>query len=366
MKRYLIIGLVLLIIGSFVLVPLLRNTSPDDIDTGFPATFKFEGNLGAKYGKASIPIAFDVNNDDIKTLELIYNDSIFQTWRSPKKGTMSLVLDADYYGVGARYLILCATMKDGNVEEDSRSIRILSDISPKPLTAISVTTFPHNPANYTQGFEFHNGELWESTGNPGNTGESVVGKIDLKSGQFITGGKKNALDATYFGEGITIFGDELFQLTWQNGKCFVYDKNTMQLKKDFTYVGEGWGLCNDGKSLIMSDGTERITFRDPKTFKPLRTIEVYDDQGPRISLNELEYIDGKIYANIYMTSLIVVIDPNTGRVLEQIDATGLEAVGKMGGEVLNGIAYNPASKKLYLTGKYWGKIIEVQFPISND
>jgi glutaminyl-peptide cyclotransferase len=358
MKRYLIIGLVLLIIGSFVLVPLLKNNTPDDIESGYPASFKFEGELATTYGDASIPIAFDIHKEDIKTLELIYNDSIFQTWRSPKKGALSLVLDADYYGVGAKTLILRATMQDGNIEEDTRTIRILSDTSPKPLTAKVVTTFPHNPANYTQGFEFHNGELWESTGNPGNTGESTVGKIDMKTGQYIPG-KKNALDATYFGEGITIFGDELFQLTWQNGKCFVYDKNTLQLKKDFTYVGEGWGLCNDGKSLIMSDGTERITFRDPKTFKPLRTIEVYDEQGPRIRLNELEYIDGKIYANIYMTSTIVVIEPNSGRVLEQIDATGLEAVGKMGGEVLNGIAYNPATKKLYLTGKNWGKIIEV-------
>lgn len=358
MKRYLIIGLVLLIIGSFVLVPLLRNNSTD-VESGFPASFRFEGNLGTKYGNASIPIAFDVNADDIKTLELIYNDSIFQTWRSPKKGPMSMVLDADYYGVGARTLILRATMKDGNVEEDSRSVRVLSETSPKTLALTVVATYPHNPANYTQGFEFHNGELWESTGNPGNTGESVVGKIDLKSGQFITGSKKNALDATYFGEGITILGDELFQLTWRNGKCFVYDKTTMQLKKDFAYIGEGWGLCNDGKSLIMSDGTERITFRDPKTFKPLRTIEVYDDQGPRVNLNELEYIDGKIYANIYTTSIIIVIDPNSGKVLEQIDATSLDVVGKMGGEVLNGIAYNPATKKLYLTGKYWGKIIEV-------
>lgn len=359
MKRYLIIGLILLIIGSFVLVPLLRNNTAE-IESGFPASFRFEQNLAATYGKASVPIAFDVNTDDIKTLELIYNDSVFQTWRSPKKGTMSIVLDADYYGVGARTLILRATLKDGNVEEDSRAIRVLSDIAPEQFTAKAVTTYPHNPANYTQGFEFHNGELWESTGNPGNTGESVVGKIDLKSGQFITGSKKNALDATYFGEGITILGDELFQLTWQNGKCFVYDKNTMLLKKDFAYVGEGWGLCNDGKSLIMSDGTERITFRDPKTFKTLRTIEVYDNVDARPNLNELEYIDGKIYANVYMSSIIIVIDPNSGKVLEQIDASGLEAVGKLPkGEVLNGIAYNSATKKLYLTGKYWSKIIEV-------
>lgn len=134
----------------------------------------------------------------------------------------------------------------------------------------------------------------------------------------------------------------------------------MELKKDFTYTGEGWGLCNDGKQLIMSDGTERITFRDPKTFSILRTIEVYDDNGPFVKLNELEYINGKIYANVWMTNLILVIDPFTGKVLEEIDASALALVGKMGGDVLNGIAYDPKTNKIYMTGKYWGKILEVK------
>lgn len=356
MKRYLIIGLILLIGATFIIVPLLKNSTPDLTD---PAEFNFKGNLATMYGK-DVPIAFTVNRDDIIQLELIYNDQVVKRWARPKKGPLSVVLDADFYGVGTRPLTLRAKLNDGTMEEaDSRMMRVLSDISPKPLTAVSVNAFPHNTANYTQGLEFNNGLLYEGTGNPGNTGESSVGVIDLATGQYVTG-KKNGLDATYFGEGITMIGDDLYQLTWRNGKCFVYDKNNLQLKlREFTYSGEGWGLCNNGKELIMSDGSERITFRDPKSFAVKRTIEVYDDQGPIVNLNELEYVNGKIYANIYTTSTIVVIEPETGRVLERIDATPLEAVGKMGGEVLNGIAYNPATKKLYMTGKYWGKIMEV-------
>ena len=355
MKRYLIIGLILLIGATFIIVPLLKNNTPDLTD---PAEFNFKENLATNYGK-DLPIAFTVNRDDIVQLELIYNDQVVQRWAKPKKGALSVVLDADFYGVGTRPLVLRAKLSDGTLEEaDSRMIRVLSDIEPKPLDAVSVSTFPHNTANYTQGLEFNNGLLYEGTGNPGNTGESSIGVIDMATGQYVTG-KKNGLDATYFGEGITIFGDDLFQITWKNGKCFVYDKNTLQLKRDFTYTGEGWGLCNNGKELIMSDGSERITFRDPKSFAVKRTIEVYDEQGPIVNLNELEFVNGKIYANIWQTSTVVTIEPETGRVLERIDATPLEAVGKMGGEVLNGIAYNPATKKLYMTGKNWGKIMEV-------
>lgn len=355
MKRYLIIGLILLVGATFIIVPLLKNNTPDLTD---PAEFNFDGNLATRYGQDT-PIAFTVNRDDIQLLELIYNDQVVESWKTPKKGKLSVVLDADFFGVGTRPLVLRSKLSDGTLEEaDSRMIRVLSDISPKPLTAVSLSTFPHNTANYTQGLEFNNGLLYEGTGNPGNTGESSIGVIDMATGQYVTG-KKNGLDATYFGEGITMIGDDLFQLTWRNGKCFVYDKNSLKLKRDFTYTGEGWGLCNDGKYLIMSDGTERITFRDPKSFAPVKTIEVYDDNGPRVNINELEYIDGKIYANIYTTSTVVTIEPSTGRILETIDASPLEAVGKMGGEVLNGIAYNPATKKLYMTGKNWGKIMEV-------
>ena len=353
MKRYLIIGLLLLVALAFV-ISIFRNGN-EETDMGFPASFDLEeGNFELDYGK-DLPIAITVNEEGVKKIELIYNDSIFTTWDAPKKGKLTFKLDADFYGVGARNIVLRSYPADGGAEEDSRIVRILSDVSPVVRTARVLADYPHDQSNYTQGLEFNDGQLYESTGDPGQKGASKVGKVDLSTGKFIL---NNGLDATYFGEGITVFGNEIFQLTWRNGKCFVYDKNNLQIKlKEFSYPGEGWGLCNDGKHLIMSDGTERITFRDPKTFAVVRTIEVYDDQGPRVNLNELEYVDGKIYANIYMTSYIVVIDPYSGKVLEQIDATPLEAVGKMGGEVLNGIAWD--GKDLYMTGKNWGKIMKV-------
>jgi glutamine cyclotransferase len=354
-RRIAIIGLLVVLIGAFLLAPLLKNCSGSETSTGFPASFNFEENLATKYG-VDVPIAFTVNEDAIKQVELMYNDSVFKTWTAPKKGKLVFQLQADYYGLGTRGIVLRATRNDGTIEEDSRMIRILSDISPKYLKANVVGSLPHDQTRYTQGLEFSDGQLYEGTGDPGSKGATVVGKVDLQTG---TMGTKNGLDANYFGEGITILGDQLYQITWQSGKCFVYNKNTMLLEKDFTYTGEGWGLCNDGNYLIMSDGSEHIYFRDPKTFEIVRTVEVYDDNGPRAALNELEYIDGKIYANVYTTNTVLVIEPGLGRVLEVIDASALEAAGKLGGEVLNGIAYNPATKKLYMTGKFWGKLLEV-------
>jgi glutaminyl-peptide cyclotransferase len=355
MKKVVIIVLIVLAAVAFLIVPLIRNN--DDSDTRMASEFTFEGFPAVPYGKR-LPVAFQVNSNDVKKIELVYNDSVFNTWNAPK-GNQKFIIDAGYYGVGARNLILRSYMKDGNVEEDTRLVRVLSDISPQQMKAEVVASYPHDRTSYTQGLEFSNGQLYEGTGNPqSGLAASIVGKIDLQTGAIAM---KNGLDATYFGEGITILGDRLYQLTWKNGKCFVYDKNDLTLQlKEFSYTGEGWGLCNDGKNLIMSDGTERLYFRDPNTFDIVRTIEVYHNLGPQVALNELEYIDGKIYANVYTTNQVVVIEPGTGRVLEIIDAAPLEAAGKLGGEVLNGIAWNPDTKKLYMTGKYWGKLMEVK------
>lgn len=355
-KRFAILALLIVLIGAFLLVPLLKNCSGTEEPTsGFPASFNFDENLASRYGEA-IPIAFTVNEDGIQQVELIYNDSIFQTWAAPKKGKLVFQLPADCYGVGTRGIVLRSTRTDGMVEEDVRMIRVLSDIPPKYTTAMVVNALPHDQTRYTQGLEFNDGQLYEGTGDPGSQGATLVGATDLQSGAWVM---KNGLDANFFGEGITVMGDLLYQLTWRSGKCFVYNKNTMVVEDDFTYTGEGWGLCNDGKHLIMSDGTEYIYFRDPQTFEIVRTIQVYDDVSSRPSLNELEYVDGKIYANVYTTNLVLVIDPGLGKVLEVIDASALAATGKQGGDVLNGIAYNPATKKLYMTGKYWGKLFEV-------
>ena len=356
-RRYGIIILLILVLGAFVTIPLMRSceSNSEEVDM---ARFDLPGSPAAKYG-TDIPIKFIIPEGLVK-VELIYNDSVFQTWNNPKAQTRTVALRTDYYGVGSRNLVLRSTFKDGTSMDNSTIVRVLSDITPEFLFAKIIKEYPHNPENYTQGYEFDGNQLYESTGDPGQKGETKLGAVSLESGQFE---KKNALDATYFGEGITILGDLIYQITWQNGKCFVYDKKTMILKDfDFSYVGQGWGLCNDGKSIIMSDGSERITFRDPKTFQATRVIEVYDNVEPKTYLNELEYIDGKIYANVYTTGNVLVIEPSTGRVLQEIDANELVVRGKgAAGEVLNGIAHNKLTKKTYMTGKYWAKAFEVQF-----
>ncbi len=346
-------------IGGILLICILGllvfNSCGDDTPVE-GATFDMPSDLiQIEYGKM-MKIKFKVP-EAINKVELLYNDSLFTTFKN-KKGAQQYDLMAHYYGVGARNLVLRSYFPDGTIQDEAIIVRVSSDIMPKHYLVQIVNTFPHNTESYTQGLEFSDGQLYEATGDPGQQGKSLLAKVDLKSGAI---GTKIGLDATYFGEGITILNGKIYQLTWQNGKCFVYDKNTLQMQpKSFTYNGQGWGICNDGKQLIMSDGTERITFRDPKTFQILRTIEVYDNIGPKTNLNELEYVDGKVYANIYQSNTVICFDANTGKVLEEIDATELEIMGRNGGDVLNGIAHDPLTDKLYMTGKYWDKLFEVK------
>ncbi len=351
MKKYLIIGFILLFALVFLLSPLLKgNEGATNEDAPMPAAFSFKDNLATKWNE-TIDLDILINQQDIEKLELIYNDSTFSTWLKPKK-RIQCNFNAGFYGLGTRSLRLLATLKDGSTFLDERMVRVLSDVIPEIWTIETVNVYPHSPTSFTQGLEFDGNQLYEGTG---QRGASMVAQVDLTSGQAI---KKIGLDGSYFGEGITIFGDEVFQLTWQEQKCFIYNKKTLELKKDLPYVGEGWGLCNDGASLIMSDGTERITFRDPKTFQIQRTIEVFSHLGPVANLNELEYIDELIYANVWMTNKIAVIDPRNGKVLAEIDATSLVKEGKGKGDVLNGIASN--NGKIYLTGKNWIKLFEVK------
>lgn len=354
-RRYGIIVLLILVLAAFIIVPLMKNSGGNTEDTEL-AKFQTPGDIQAVYG-TDVPVKFAIPEGLVK-VELIYNDSVFETWNNPKLQTRTIAMQTNYYGVGTRPLVLRSTFKDGTSLENSIIIRVVSDIVPEIVFAKIVKEYPHNPENYTQGYEFDGNQLYEGTGDPGQQGKTKIGPVSLETGAF--GEKQNGLDATYFGEGITVLGDLIYQVTWQNSKCFFYDKKTMELKGEFTYVGQGWGLCNDGKVIMMSDGSERITFRDPKSFQATKVIEVYDNMGPRTNLNELEYIDGKIYANVYTTGSVLVIEPTTGRVLQEIDANELVIRGKNGGDVLNGIAYNKLTNKLYMTGKYWTKTFEVQ------
>ncbi|OYT73271.1 MAG: glutamine cyclotransferase [Armatimonadetes bacterium CP1_7O] len=217
-----------------------------------------------------------------------------------------------------------------------------------------VNTFPHDRNAFTQGLEFHNGYLYESTG---LKGQSSLRKVELRTGRVL---QIHRLPQEYFAEGITLFGDRIYQLTWQNGVCFVYNANSFRQMTQFRYDGEGWGLTNDGKYLIMSDGSETITFRDPETFAEVRKITVRAQGKPVKNLNELEYIDGEIWANIWYSDMIARIDPQTGIVKAWVDMEGLPVPNRGSEEVLNGIAYDRQNKRIFVTGKNWSKLFEIE------
>jgi glutamine cyclotransferase len=218
-----------------------------------------------------------------------------------------------------------------------------------------LSTVPHDTGAFTQGLLFHEGQLYESTG---LEGKSDVRRVDLSTGAVL---QRRALPAPYFGEGIVAFGDRLYELTWKHGKAFVYDLKTFAPRDTFTYYGEGWGLTTDGTSIYMSDGTARIRVLDPKTFAVTRTIDVRDGASPVSQLNELEWYKGEILANVWNTPQIVRIDPKTGSITAWIDLTGILSPADRTGkeDVLNGIAYDPAGDKLWVTGKHYAKMYQI-------
>jgi glutamine cyclotransferase len=228
--------------------------------------------------------------------------------------------------------------------------------TPPVYTYTVVSTYPHDPTAFTEGVVFNNGFLYEGTG---RRGESTLRKVELETGKVL---KKYRLPSQYFGEGVTIWNDTLIQLTYQSKIGFVYDKEGFSLKRSFTYPTEGWGLTHDGTHLIMSDGTATLYFLDPTTFEEVKRIEVFDNDTPVTHLNELEYIHGTVYANVWPTDRIAMISPETGRVVGWISLDGLlsdegfyQPIG-----VLNGIAYDAANDQLFVTGKYWPKLFEIE------
>ena len=314
-------------------------------------------NTSIKRGQ-DLSVSFKVNQlDEVKHLKVFTRDTVLFDGQ-PTQSEYVSVLNTSTWRLGSVQISLEATLKNGRTRKDHRVVRVLSDIYPTDYTLEVVNAFPHSTASYTQGLEFDNGTLYEGTGGMGATGgKSFLVKVDYKTGEHLI---RKDLDQKNFGEGITIFGDKLYQLTWQQNICFVYDKNTFEEINTFSYSGEGWGLCNDGTYLIMSDGSERLYFRDPSNFSLKRTIEVYSNTGPVRLLNELEYIDGKIYANVYQSNDIVIINPETGAVEGIIDASLIALEYKQGGEVLNGIAYKKSEERLFITGKNWPYLLEVE------
>ena len=218
-----------------------------------------------------------------------------------------------------------------------------------------VRTYPHDPSAFTQGLEYHDGFLYEGTG---LNGRSSIRKVTLETGDVV---QKRDLPSQYFGEGITIWKAEIVELTWRSQIGFTYDLSTFAPKRTFSYSGEGWGLTHDDRSLIMSDGSAAIRFLDPDTFAERRRVVVADAGVPITRLNELEYVRGEIYANVWQTDTIVRIAPDSGRVLGWIDLRGLLGTAERSTDaVLNGIAYDAARDRLFVTGKLWPKVFEIK------
>jgi glutaminyl-peptide cyclotransferase len=220
-----------------------------------------------------------------------------------------------------------------------------------------VNDYPHDRHAFTEGLVYVDGVMYEGTG---LYGESTLRRVDLESGDVL---QAVGLSKEYFGEGIAVLGDRIYQLTWKNGVCVVINRDTFELEKAFTYQTEGWGLTTDGERLIMSDGTNRLYIRDPETFEEVDTIDVYDGARAIWNLNELEVVDGEIWANVWQTDRIARVDPETGQVTGWIDLTGLLSEkdrAKRQVDVLNGIAYDPETDRLFVTGKLWPKLFEIE------
>jgi glutamine cyclotransferase len=262
-------------------------------------------------------------------------------------------------GGGEVRLKFTAYFESGPSTTRYKEVRIFSDKEPKQWRFEVVQKYPHDVSAYTQGFLVYDGYVYEGTG---NYGESRIRKADLNSGEVL---KEAALSDDIFGEGITIRDGKLYQVTYKAGTGFVYDLETFEKLDEFTYstkTGEGWGLTHNDTCLIMSDGSSILYFIDPINLEIKRRLNVFDHTGNVANLNELEYVDGKIYANIYTQPFVVAIDPLTGEVTDIFVASGIvdraEANTEM--DVLNGIAVHPVTGNLLITGKYWSRIYEVR------
>ncbi len=294
--------------------------------------------------------------ENLESLKLFLNDQTVYEGK-PNSDMHVSTIKTDSLPVGYTSLRLIAKYKgSSDAIGDSRKIVFFSNKVPEMKVAKIVKKYPHESTSYTQGLEFDGEQLWEGTG---QRGRSIVAKVDLNTGKIT---EQIDMEKTLFGEGITIMGDKVYQLTWQAGRCLVYDKGIMQKVNEFNYSGEGWGLANNGESLIMTDGSSKIVFRDPETFEVQKTIYAFDHSKEWQYLNEIEWIEGKIYANVYQRTDILVIDPETGKVETVIDAYDADRELKLDNpksDVLNGIAYKKSTKEIYITGKYFPYLAKI-------
>ena len=314
-----------------------------------------KNDISIKTNAESHAIAID------NTLEL--------TISNPKNHEMALIafkldgkpvsehVDLTGYKLG-EHLVEADINLGGTTETISQKIIILNNQTPKVYSYKIINEYPHDITSYTQGLEFYKGELYESTG---QYKESKLRKVNYKTGEVL---KNINLNDSYFGEGLTLLNDKIYQLTWRSGTGLVYDVNTFERTGSFKYGDskEGWGICNDGKKLYKTDGTEKIWTLNAETLIEESFVQAYHNKGRVVELNELEWVDGKIYANRYNKNGVAIINPENGAVEGVIDFTPLKkrVTQHPNLNVLNGIAYNPDTKTFFITGKYWDILFEVE------
>ena len=300
-----------------------------------------------------------ISNSETLSIELLNPnnrdfDSIQLTLDTKK---ITTTVDLSKMTLGEK-LIKAKVFYEDTFEVALKKVIVVNSEAPKLYTYEIINTYAHDITSYTQGLEFYKGELYESTG---QYGESKLRKLDYKNGTVL---KNINLSAAYFGEGLSVLNDKIYQLTWKEGRGLVYDVNSLEQIETFNYgqSKEGWGLCNDGQKFYKSDGSEYLWFLNPNTLAEEGSLQAYTNKGKLTNLNELEWVDGKIYANRYQKNGVAIINPKNGAIEAVIDFKALKTkvTKHQGLDVLNGMAYNPKTKTMFVTGKRWDKMFEVR------
>ena len=337
---------------AFIVLSVVSSACKED-ENELKKLFSFDASHLKQVYKLEESVDLVLSNEKNKTIDSVVY-FINENKIGAVKGNEKFHFGLEKQKLGNQDIKALVYFEGKNIDINT-SFSIYASQEPQLLNYTIVNTYPHDSNAYTQGFEFYNGVLLEGTG---QYKESTLRKTDYKTGKV---NQQIKLEDTFFGEGITVLNGKIYQLTWKEKTGFVYDANTLALEKKFTFDNEGWGLTNDGTNLYMSDGSEIIYILDPTTFKVIDRIGVYTAGSKIDSINEMEWINGKIWANIYQKDVIAVINPKTGAVENVINCADLKTKVTQHPEVdyFNGIAYNPATKTYFVTGKNWDKTFEI-------
>jgi len=349
----------LLVCSMFITAFSCSNKSSKSRKPVSSITIQPKKNIYVFGEKVSVNVKTKVKNGEIENIKVYYKNELIKESKE-----LDFTVDGiDINMLGNSNFKVEPIKTDGVKNVGTKSIKTVSDITPKKYAYKVINIYPHSKDYYTQGLEYYNGFLYEGTGEKGSSG---LFKVNLKTGKEL---QAFHLNEKYFGEGITILNDKIYQITYHAQKGFVYNLSNFALIDSFQYKGEGWGLTNDGANLILSNGTQVLTWLDPDDFSVIKKIEVANNKDIVRQINELEYIEGSIYANVYTTEMIVEIEPETGRILSEISLPGIiNMYHKREDRIdyMNGIAYDNKTKRIFITGKLWPRLFEVEFiPSSN-